>query len=84
MTAGRHCLAGFKYFFPEFSRYGDQDVPRAHRAIKAWEKTDAPASRIPLGWEMACAIAAILVSQGLIAEAVYVLATFDTYGGPTE
>ena len=39
---------------------------------------------MPLGWEMACAISAVLASWGLIAEAVFVWARFDTYGGPTE
>lgn len=81
---GRTTLSGFRHYFWEFSSKEPHKLPRTERAIESWAKKGTPASRSPLPWSAACAIAAVLASQGDIKMAVYVLVTFDLYGRPSE
>lgn len=83
-STGRTTLSGWEHFFCEYSKRGQQGLPRAHRSVDSWKKQEVPSSRPPLAWEMACAIACDLAAHGYGEIGAYVLITFDLYSRPSE
>lgn len=84
VTLGRQTLAGFLHLFPSYGRHGPSNLPRTHRALRAWERDDRSTSEIPLLWEMDCAMALVCGAEGEYGVGVYILVLFDTYARPME
>ena len=79
---GSTLLAALKFFKPEFSRFGDCNLPRAHRAVRAWHKVAPNQQRLPFPEVALGAVLGVLLNRNQVLLALNRLTQFRTYLQP--
>jgi hypothetical protein len=79
---GERTVAGMMFCFPRFGRFGDLEMPRAHRASKGWRRLAPAKSRVPLTFYVIATISALIAAEGHRLMALWVLISFGTYFRP--
>ncbi|CAK0811879.1 unnamed protein product, partial [Prorocentrum cordatum] len=82
-ATGRVAMASLKHHLPSMLM-GSRPLPRAFRALQGWTKLVPPQMRLPLPRVAMFAIVGVLLSQGLLSQAVFVRIAFDAYLRPSE
>ncbi|CAK0816539.1 unnamed protein product [Prorocentrum cordatum] len=82
-ATGRVAMASLKHHLPSMLM-GSRPLPRAFRALQGWTKLVPPQMRLPLPRVAMFAIVDVLLSQGLLSQAVFVRIAFDAHLRPGE
>ena len=83
-TRGQYALASVCFIRLELGPLRGADPPRAQLALKGWGRLCPSMYRLPLPWEVAAAIAMLLLGRGLREEAIAVLLATAAYLRPSE
>jgi integrase len=81
---GHRILAAYMAIHPEFGPFGYRKLPRAHRALKGWDRLAPGYARTPDAFPVWAAIAVRLNARGHRAMGFWVLVAFGTYMRPGE
>ena len=81
-SKGEHTLAAVMANLPRFRTAGDLTLPRAKRALVGWRRLSPQRSRTPHAIFVVAGLAALLVKEGELAMAVFVIMAFETYARP--
>ena len=79
---GSYLLAAINFVRTDFAAQPKEGLARLRRAVKGSLKTCPPQSRVPLPWEWAAGLAAIMQQKGHFDSAAALLIGFDTYIRP--
>ena len=80
---GEKLWAAVRFFTPSYANHGHLHLPRSSRALKGWRRLAPTATRRPLPWEAAAAVAWNLL-QASLGMAMAWLMMIDTYMRPGE
>ena len=81
---GHKIQAAYMSVHPEFGRYGHRCLPRAHRALRGWNRLAPGFARTPDAFPVWASVAVRLNTKGFRMMGFWVLVAFGTYMRPGE
>ena len=81
---GGYILAAWQAIFPQYGRYGNLSLPRAHRALQGWRKQRPSLSRPPHAWPVVAGMAVRAAQRHSTLMAKWILVSFSSYTRPGE
>ena len=77
-------FAALGYYNPTLKKDAGIVLPAARQAAKGWKRLSPPTSRMPVPWELVCALANALMADGCRDAALLMLLSFVCYLRPSE